>query len=113
MDRFRPNVVVSGPPAFDEDRYRTLLLGDVHFDAAKDCDRCVVTTLEEGTGRASKEPLRTLATFRRWDGAVWFGVNLIPLCGGSLRVGEPLTVTATRSERHNHERHNQGHSPAR
>lgn len=94
MERFRPNVVVAGTSPFAEDDYATILLGEVPFDVPKGCDRCVVTTLEEGTGRASKEPLKTLATFRRWDGAVWFGVNLIPRSEGTLYVGQSLTLPA-------------------
>jgi uncharacterized protein YcbX len=82
MARFRPNVVVEGAPAWDEDRWTHLRLGSVLFRATKPCARCVVTTLDPDTGRADKEPLKTLATFRRRDGEVLFGVNLVPVLEG-------------------------------
>ena len=84
MARFRPNVVVEGAPAWDEDRWAHLRLGGVLFRATKPCARCVVTTLDPDTGRADKEPLKTLATFRKVDGEVMFGVNLVPVLEGEL-----------------------------
>lgn len=96
MGRFRPNVVVHGVRAFAEDFWTEIILGRTSFEAAKLCDRCVMTTVDVSTARSSKEPLATLAKFRRWGGAVWFGVNLIPRSEGSLRVGEVLEVTSVR-----------------
>jgi uncharacterized protein YcbX len=49
------------------------------------------------TAAKGKEPLATLARHRRWDGNVWFGVNLIPDAprdGGVIAVGDPVTVLA-------------------
>src|SRR3954469_9103367 len=59
MTRFRPNVVVSGAPAWAEDGWvaRRLRLGDVTFRAAKACDRCVVTTIDQETGAPGRQPL--------------------------------------------------------
>ncbi len=98
MARFRPNVVAEGALAWDEDAWRTLTIGSVSFRAPKPCDRCVVTTIDPETAVAEKEPLRTLATFRRWaipGGAVGvsFGVNLIADDVGELSVGDPVVVT--------------------
>jgi uncharacterized protein YcbX len=56
------------------------------------CDRCVVTTLDPDTGVAGKEPLRTLSRFRKWDGKVWFGMNLIHDASGTLEVGAAVEV---------------------
>jgi len=99
MARFRPNVVVSGAPPWAEDRWSRLRVGEVRLRATKPCARCVVTTLDPRTGAADKEPLRTLARFRRVEGEVMFGVNLVPelaadqLAGGGplLRLGDPVT----------------------
>lgn len=96
MERFRPNVVVSGAPSFAEDEWATITLGTIRCAVPKLCDRCVVTTITEGTGEKGKEPLRTLATFRRWNGAVWFGANIIPSSAGILRIGESVSVNETR-----------------
>lgn len=79
MSRFRPNVVIDGvAEPFAEDEWKRLRIGEVEFRVSKGCDRCVLTTVDGTTFRKGKEPLRTLARFRRRDGKVWFGVNLIP-----------------------------------
>ncbi|UJR86944.1 MOSC domain-containing protein [Sandaracinus amylolyticus] len=79
MRRFRPNVVIEGAPAWAEDGWSRLRIGRIVFRAPKPCDRCVITTIDPATAIAGKEPLRTLAKFRRTaDGKVLFGVNLIP-----------------------------------
>jgi uncharacterized protein len=91
MTRFRPNIVVDAA-AFDEDDWRVVRIGEVHFRAPKLCDRCVFTTIDPETASAGKEPLRTLATFRRWDGQVWFGTNLIPENEGTIQLGDRVEV---------------------
>jgi len=88
MERFRPSIVVSGVPAFAEDAWRNVRLGEVSFRGVKRCERCTVTTVDPETGIRGKEPLRTLATFRREDGKVWFGMNLIHDAEGTLSTGD-------------------------
>jgi uncharacterized protein len=78
MRRFRPNVVVSGAPAWAEDDWRRIRIGSVTFRSVKGCDRCVLTTVNPDTAAKGHEPIASLARHRRWDGKVWFGVNLIP-----------------------------------
>ena len=93
MERFRPNLAVDGEmAAFAEDDWRDVQVGDVRFRFAEHCDRCVVTTLHPSTGRAGKEPLRTLARHRRWDGNVWFGIRVVPVTTGTIAVGDPVQV---------------------
>jgi uncharacterized protein len=95
MMRFRPNVVVAGATAFAEDGWRLVSIGGVRFRVAKGCGRCVLTTVDPDTAGKGKEPLATLARYRRWDGNVWFGVNLIPDApreGGRLHRGDPVQV---------------------
>jgi MOSC domain-containing protein len=95
MRRFRPSVVVAGTAPWAEDGWRRLRIGDVTFRAVKGCDRCVLTTIDPDTALTGKEPIATLARCRRWDGKVWFGINLIPDAprpGVSIRVGDPVQV---------------------
>jgi hypothetical protein len=95
MTRFRPNVIVAGAAAFAEDGWHLVRIGDVRFRVAKPCGRCVLTTVDPDTAVKGKEPLATLARHRRWDGSVWFGVNLIPddpRPDGCLHVGDPVQV---------------------
>jgi len=96
MERFRPNIVVTGAPAFEEDVWAEISLGEISCVLPKLCDRCTVTTVEEGSGHKGKEPLRTLATFRRWDKAVWFGTNAIPKSAGTVALGQEIYVRKRR-----------------
>ena len=97
VNRFRPNLVVCGvgePHA--EDRWRRIRVGSVELDVVKPCARCVITTIDQTTARRTgKEPLRTLATYRRGpDGGVLFGMNAIHRTRGTLRVGDAVEVLA-------------------
>lgn len=92
MDRFRPNLVVTGTDAFAEDGWARIRIGDVRFRVAKPCSRCVTTTVDQGTAEVGKEPLKTLATFRKVGSKVMFGQNLIHDGVGTLRVGDPVVV---------------------
>lgn len=97
MDRFRPNIVVSGAPAYAEDTWQKLKIANVEFESPKLCDRCVLTTVDPQTTERGREPLRALAKHRRWDNAVWFATNLIPRGTGKLRVGDELSVIQERA----------------
>ncbi|BCJ51955.1 molybdenum cofactor biosysynthesis protein [Actinoplanes sp. NBRC 14428] len=96
MSRFRPNVVVAGAEPWAEDAWvgGRLRLGEVTFRVAGPCSRCVVTTIDQETGEAGREPLHTLGQLRNREGGLHFGVNLLPdiTPGGTgvLRVGEAV-----------------------
>lgn len=93
MTRFRPSVVVTGAPAWDEDSWRVVRIGAAIFRAVKASARCVLTTIDPETAAAGKEPLTTMAQHRKWDGKVWFAVNLIPDNPGTvIRVGDEVEV---------------------
>lgn len=100
MNRFRPNIVVSGLPAWGEDRLRDLVAGGVRLRRAKGCTRCIVTTTDQATAtRDGDEPLRTLAKYRfdRELKGVIFGQNMILIdgLGAELRVGQELELTGS------------------
>ena len=92
MNRFRPNVVVSGAPAWAEDGWpgRRIRIGELAFRVVKPSDRCVVTTTDQETGQRGHEPLRVLARHRNRDNKLLFGVNLIPDGTGPIRVGASI-----------------------
>ena len=98
MNRFRPNVVIAGCPAFAEDTWTRVRIGAAVFRAAGPCARCIITTTDQATAVRYKEPLRTLATFRRDandPGDVNFGQNLIhETKSGRLHVGDAVTPLA-------------------
>ncbi|MEW9550046.1 MOSC domain-containing protein [Nonomuraea sp. NPDC050783] len=92
MARFRPSLVIDGAPPYAEDGWREIRIGPITFRVSELCDRCAVTTYDPVTFQKGKEPLRTLARHRRWNGRTWFGVRLIPRSRGELHLGDPLTV---------------------
>jgi uncharacterized protein YcbX len=92
MNRFRPNLVIAGGGPFAEDGMIDFRIGDVGFRVVKPCDRCVVTTTDQATLERGQEPLRTLATFRKRDGMVFFGQNVVHRGTGRITVGAPLQV---------------------
>jgi uncharacterized protein YcbX len=92
MSRYRPNVVLDGAPPWIEETFRAIRIGAIPFRVPKPCERCVITTIDPETAIAGKEPLRTLASYRRRGGEVLFGVNLIPDVEGTIAVGDPIVV---------------------
>jgi len=94
VNRFRPNIVVSVPHAYDEDSWRTLRVRDVLLEGANACVRCVTTTIDQATGKRDErqEPLRTLAMYRKTDKGAVFGRNFVNLTQGFIRKGDVLKV---------------------
>jgi uncharacterized protein YcbX len=93
--RFRPNLVVEGAAAWDEDRWRRIRIGEATFRVVKPCERCIVTTVDPETGKRPDrtEPLRTLGRIRQdARGGVLFGQNLVPQSGGVIRVGDRVEI---------------------
>ena len=92
VERFRPNLVVDGDlEPFEEDGWRRVRVGPVEFRVVKPVDRCVLTTVDPTTLQRWHEPIRTLAQHRKWDGATWFAMQLVPESRGVVRVGDEVT----------------------
>ncbi|MFC3607054.1 MOSC domain-containing protein [Stutzerimonas tarimensis] len=94
MRRFRPNLVVQGAPAYAEDQWRRIRIGPVTFRVVKPCTRCIITTLDPDSGSRDSggEPLATLARYRKGEGGVLFGQNLIAENTGELKLGMSVEV---------------------
>jgi hypothetical protein len=92
--RFRPNIVVGGSTPHAEDGWRRVRIGEVEFEAAKPCTRCVFTTIDPATMTRDPagEPLRTLTGYRRTPAGVTFGMNLIPRGVGTVRAGDAVVA---------------------
>ena len=71
-----------------------LRIGPLTFDLVKACARCTITTTDQATAERGKEPLTTLATYRRFERGVLFGQNAIHHGEGVIRVGDPIRVLA-------------------
>jgi uncharacterized protein YcbX len=95
MDRFRPNIVISGwAEPHREDEARELAAGTAKFGYAERCVRCTVPMIDQETGaKAGPEPIRTLATYRRDPkGGVVFGMKAAVLRPGQVAVGDEVIV---------------------
>ncbi|MFC0308544.1 MOSC domain-containing protein [Gallibacterium trehalosifermentans] len=95
IDQFRGNLIVSGKEAFAEETWQKIKIGEVEFLQTKPCERCILTTrnLKTGELEAKCEPFRTLKKIHTNEkGAPLFGINLIPLNSGMIRVGNPVEI---------------------
>ena len=90
--RFRPNILLTHTTPHEEDTWRSIAIGAVHFGIGSPCSRCVMTTIDPTTGERGLEPLRTLATYRRQDGEVMFGMNITHAAPGVVRVGDLVST---------------------
>ncbi len=96
MDRFRPNLVISGAAPHAEDGWRRIRIGDIEFDAVKPCARCVFTTIDPATAERDPagEPLATLRSYRLAADrkGILFGMNLIPRGRGTIALSATVEV---------------------
>jgi uncharacterized protein len=99
IERFRPNIVLAGIEAQDEDRVETMHIataeGGAHIEPAKPCPRCPIPDIDPATAVSSPEVGDTLRSYRanaRVDGAITFGMNCIVVDGIDhlLKVGQPV-----------------------
>eukprot|EP00127_Corallochytrium_limacisporum_P006920 Clim_evm6s238 gene=Clim_evmTU6s238 len=101
MERFRPNIVVSGAAAWEEDVFDCVQVGKVVLDFAKPCDRCTVPTVSPKTGvrREDWAPRPSLLRLRKdaQSGAPLFGINMNHRAPGNvISVGDEVQILKTR-----------------
>ncbi|PKB16135.1 MOSC domain-containing protein [Flavobacterium sp. 5] len=98
INRFRPNFVFTDGEAFEEDSWSHFSIGNVPFVGVKPCDRCIMTTVDQEKGIISgKDPLKTLAKFRKFGNKVLFGQNVIGLGLGVVSVGDEIKLSSRNS----------------
>jgi uncharacterized protein len=99
IERFRPNIVLEGLDAQDEDRLDLVRIaadeGEVQLRLVKPCPRCPIPNIDPATAESDPVVTDTLQGYRRNDlvgGAVTFGMNAIVLEGidRTLRVGQEV-----------------------
>lgn len=99
MNRFRPNIVVSGSDAFAEDRWERIEVGEAVFRGTKPCARCIITTVDQAKGEFDgKEPLKTLSTYRLAKDVIpdkleAFGMSATAVCFGQNLIAESIGST--------------------
>lgn len=92
MNRFRPNLVISGTEPFAEDNWKRIRIGDITFKLVKPCSRCVIPSIDPKTAKKSAEPVRTLANYRMRDNKIFFGQNVLAEANGELQLGMPVEI---------------------
>ena len=91
--RFRANLLVDGAEsAFAEDEWSVLTIGGARLRVVVPIARCSMTTIDPDTLTTGKEPIRTLARHRKWNGQTWFAVHLVVEEPGEIAVGDELTL---------------------
>lgn len=91
--RFRPNLVVSGAAAFEEDAWTTLRIGEVVLELVKPCTRCQVVDVDPATSERDGRVLSVLAKERRAGRGVVFGQNALVRVEGVVRVGDAVIAS--------------------
>jgi uncharacterized protein YcbX len=97
MNRFRPNLVISGVPAHEEDHAAMLCMGRARIRPVKPCPRCPVPSIDQATGVPGPDPLDVLRGYRAGIGGIdgiGFGMNAILVEGDGevLRVGQEVEL---------------------
>jgi len=92
---FRPNFVISGGEAFEEDEWKEIRIGKENFLSIGGCNRCRMVCVNPKTLEIGEEPLRTLSSYRREGGRIVFGIHLLHVEQGKrgiVRVGDDVKI---------------------
>ncbi|MDB4972839.1 MAG: uncharacterized protein JWN48_1180 [Myxococcaceae bacterium] len=92
MERFRPNFVITGVPAYSEDDFTDLSIGGIPFAALKPCSRCVIINTDQDTGKREKGPLEALVGSHTLGNRPIFGQNLVARGVGTVRLGDAVDL---------------------
>jgi uncharacterized protein YcbX len=97
MNRFRPNLVIDGIDAFEEDYADSYQLGEVVLKPVKPCPRCPMPSVDQATGEVGPDPMDIMQSYRakpEVEGALCFGMNAILIAGEDqiVRVGQEIEV---------------------
>jgi len=99
MSRFRANIVLEGVDAYAEDEWGGIALGQCDLATQERCGRCVVTTIDQETGKKTgTDPLRTLVKYRLFGSEACFGMYYSVQKAGRIHVGDPFEVRSPLSE---------------
>ena len=97
MERFRPNIVLCGLPAWAEDHIDTLSVGALTLRLVKPCTRCTIPSVDQRSGEPSTDPAPVLRKFRfdKTLPGIMFGENAVIIAGtgGVIERGSPCRVT--------------------
>jgi uncharacterized protein YcbX len=97
INRFRPNIVFSGGAPYDEDIMEHVKINGIDLYGVKLCARCVMTTINQTNKARSKEPLKTLASYRMKNNKIYFGQNILHKQTGRLTQGDSIEIISTKA----------------
>ena len=92
MRRFRPNIVISGCDAFDEDNWKAIKIGDIEFQLVKPCSRCIIPSINPDTAKKEMEINDALIATRRRGRSTYFGQNAIHRGEGTIAIGDEVVI---------------------
>ncbi len=98
MNRFRPNIVIDGIGAYEEDYSAAFDFGSSVLTPVKPCARCTIPSVDQASGTRGPDPLDILCSYRtnpKVDGGITFGMNAIVTAGAGqvLRTGQEVDTT--------------------
>lgn len=94
VERFRPNIVVSGCEAFAEDTWEKIVINGIELDIVKPCSRCVIPTLDLNTSEKQPDVMQVMLKHRKQGKKVMMGQNALHRGLGILEVGCEVEVVA-------------------
>ena len=97
MNRFRPNLVFSDLPAFEEDYATLYTIGNAQLKPVKPSPRCSIPSIDQASGEFGPDPLDILQSYRsnpKLDDRITFGMNTLLLSGEGevIRVGQNVEI---------------------
>ena len=92
IENFRPNILLSGSTAYEEDNWSSVKIGDCEFDVTLKTPRCILTTIDPITTKvdSKQEPLRTLSKYRKAGNSINFGIYLTPKKTGVINITDKI-----------------------
>lgn len=95
IDNFRSNIVVAGSPAYEEDNWSSIKIGNCEFEVSLGTSRCILTTIDPITTKfdSETEPLKTLSKYRKVGKDINFGIYLKPKKMGVINLTDKIKIT--------------------
>lgn len=97
--RFRANIMVEDCPAFEEDQWKQVRIGQSEWVFAKRCARCQLINVDPSTGKVDTAFAKHLSQHRKQDQKVYMGILLMPLGPGSMSVGDEIQIIESHATR--------------
>ena len=102
---FRPNIIVAGGEAYEEDKWKYIRVGNTEFHVACRTARCLMPNVDQRSGKKHEaEPNRTLKSFRRIDKGcekdACLGMHMVPAVNEErwIQIGDKVEVLETTEE---------------